>query len=101
MLTCSSSICQAVNSSYWSIADYINVFEDTEGVYDTANIGALDGDGVYHSQTTMTIHTYTGGSSTLQRDVNTILNVSNDAMAGLYITDLDEYDKIPDIWTEF
>ncbi|KAF2764262.1 hypothetical protein EJ03DRAFT_321482 [Teratosphaeria nubilosa] len=92
---------EAVDSTYWSIADYINVFEDTEAAYDTADIGALDGEGKYHGQTTMIIHSYTDGADIVARDVNTILNVTNDAMAGLYITDLDVYSEFPTNWMGF
>lgn len=91
----------AVNTSYWAIADYINVFENTEAKYDSADIGALDGNGVYHAQSTMILYNYTDGSSILHRDVNTILSVKNDAMAGLYITDTDLYSQFPSNWTGF
>jgi len=92
---------QAVDTGYWAIADYINVFEDTEVQYDSADIGALDGEGAYHSQTTMILHDYTDGASIMQRDVNTILNEKNDAMAGLYITDLGIYSEFPTNWMGF
>ncbi|KAK3109787.1 hypothetical protein LTR53_016575 [Teratosphaeriaceae sp. CCFEE 6253] len=92
---------QAVDPSFWAIADFINVLEDTEAAYDTADIGALDGEGVYHAQTTMILHTYTDGPAILRRDVQTILGVERDAMAGLYITDLDVYNKLPTNFTGF
>ncbi|KAK0939620.1 hypothetical protein LTR29_008746 [Friedmanniomyces endolithicus] len=92
---------EAVNSTYWSIADYINVFEDTEPKYDIADIGSLDGQGAYHAQTTLILYNYTDGSSIMQRDVNTILGVTHDAMAGLYITDLDVYNRFPTNFTGF
>ena len=92
---------QAVDSTYWSIADYINVFEDTEAAYDTADIGALDGEGAYHAQTTMIIHNYADGPSIVRRDVDTILSFQKDAMAGLYITDLDIYSAFPTNFTGF
>jgi len=91
---------QAVDKTYWSIADYINVFEDTMAVYDSADIGALDGQGVYHAQTTMIIHDYTSDASVLQRDVKTILSSRHDAMAGLYVTDLSIYSKFPTNWLQ-
>ena len=90
-----------VDAAYWSIADYINVFENTEAVYDTADIGALDGDGSYHSQSTMILYDYTDGSNILQRDVNTILNQQKDAMAGLYITNSDVYSSFGNNWNAF
>ncbi len=37
----------AVDSQYFSIADYINVFENNEGAYDSVDVGGLDGDGVF------------------------------------------------------
>lgn len=49
----------------------------------------------------MIIHSYTGGWSTMQQDVNTILNLQHDAMAGLYVTDLDGYGNFPSNWTGF
>jgi len=37
----------------------------------------------------------------MQQDVNTILNLQHDAMAGLYVTDLDGYGNFPSNWTGF
>ncbi|KAK4549788.1 hypothetical protein LTR36_005089 [Oleoguttula mirabilis] len=91
----------AVNASYWSIADYINVFEDSEAAYDIADIGALDGQGAYRAQSTMIIYGDTDESTTLHRDVNTILSSKNDDMAGLYITDKTIYSEFPGNWTGF
>ncbi|KXL46180.1 hypothetical protein M433DRAFT_149440 [Acidomyces richmondensis BFW] len=92
---------QAVNTTYWAIADYINIFEDTEAAYDSADIGSLDENGKYSSQSTMIIHSYTSGWSTMQQDVNTILSLQHDAMAGLYISNLDGYSNFPSNWTGF
>ncbi|KAK3624536.1 hypothetical protein LTR56_020976 [Elasticomyces elasticus] len=92
---------QAVDPAYWSIADYINVLEDTEVAYDGADIGALNGEGKYHSQTTIILHDYASGPAILERDVSTILSTGRDAMAGLYITDLDVYNKLPTNFTGF
>lgn len=93
------------DNAYWTSADYINVFEGTEAQYDAADIGALDGQGVYSQQTTMIIHTYTDNIATEQRDVNTIMNINNDAIAGLFITDLtvaqNPYGTFPTNWTQF
>lgn len=90
-----------VDDAYWNIADYINVFEGTEAAYDSADIGSLDGEGVYHPQATMILHDYSDGSDILQRDVETILSAERDAMAGLYITDLDVYSAFGNNWDEF
>ncbi|KAK5696717.1 hypothetical protein LTR97_008021 [Elasticomyces elasticus] len=92
---------QAVDPAYWSIADYINVLEDTEVAYDSADIGALNGEGKYHAQTTIILHDYASGPAILERDVSTILSTGRDAMAGLYITDLDVYNKLPTNFTGF
>ncbi|KAK4913680.1 hypothetical protein LTR49_018014 [Elasticomyces elasticus] len=92
---------QAMDPAYWSIADYINVLEDTEVAYDGADIGALNGEGEFHAQTTIILHDYASGPTILERDVSTILSTTRDAMAGLYITDLDVYNKLPTNFTGF
>ena len=96
----------AVDSGYWAVADYINVLEDTEKAYYAANIGALDGNGVYSRQTTMIIHTYTSAASYVYSDVNTIGSYKNDAIAGLFITSIDPtkadpYATFSPLWTSF
>jgi len=90
----------AVDDAYWSIADYINVFENTEVAYDTADIGALDGEGTHYSQSTLILYNYTDGSE-LERDVDTILSRQRDTMAGLYITDSDVYSAFGSNWDAF
>ncbi|TKA38988.1 hypothetical protein B0A55_13797 [Friedmanniomyces simplex] len=92
---------QAVDATFWGIADYINVLEDTEAAYDSADIGALDGEGEYHAQSTMILYDYTDGPAVLERDVGTILGVQRDAMAGLYVTDLGVFDRFPTNFTGF
>ena len=84
-----------VDPSYWSIADYINVFENADTAYWSANISALDDFGRYSTQSTMIIHDYVEGSKQLREDVATILSFEQDAMAGLYITDLSVYSEFP------
>lgn len=90
-----------VNSTYWSLADYINVFEDTQAAYYSADIGSYDGNGVYSQQTTMIIHTYTNDATAEQKDVDTILNLNHDAMAGLYISPEYTYSAFPSNWNDF
>ena len=90
-----------VDEVYWGIADYINVFEDTEAAYESADIAALDGDGKYARQSTMILHNYTGGKKMLKRDVETILGSKHDALAGLYITDSSGYTEFGSDWAEF
>lgn len=90
-----------VDDVYWGLADYINVLEDTEAAYYRADIGALDGQGVYHEQSTMIIHSYTDGEEVLRRDVDTILNRRHDAMAGVFISDLNVYNRFPENWEAF
>ncbi|TKA79115.1 hypothetical protein B0A55_02408 [Friedmanniomyces simplex] len=92
---------QAVDATFWGIADYINVLEDTEAAYDNANIGALDGEGEYHAQSTVILYDYSDGPAVLERDVGTLLGVQRDAMAGLYVTDLGVYDRFPTNFTGF
>ncbi|KAI9762868.1 MAG: hypothetical protein M4579_000221 [Chaenotheca gracillima] len=77
-----------VDAGYWPLADLINVFEDTEQVYRTADIGAVDGQGAYSQKTSLIVHTYTDGNSILSSDVDTILNLDHDAIAALFVTDL-------------
>ncbi|WPH02251.1 Hypothetical protein R9X50_00510700 [Acrodontium crateriforme] len=91
----------AVNESYWAIPDYINVFENTEAAYDTANIGALDGNGAHARKTTMLIYSHTTNSTIVKRDVQTIQRIQQDAIAGLYISDLNTYTKFPTNFTGF
>lgn len=91
----------AVNSTYWSIADYINVFENSETVYDSADIGALDGNGAYSQQTTLIIYGHSTSTSTLQRDVQTILSRKQDNIAGVYITDSNVYSQFGSDWQTF
>ena len=91
----------SVNSVYWNIADYINVFENSDAVYRTANIGALDQNGVQSQKTTLLIYGYTETTATLQSDVNTILSNSHDAIAGLYISDKTVYSQFPTNWNTF
>ena len=91
----------SVDSTYWSIADYINVFENSQAVYNTADIGALDGNGVYSQQTALLIYGHSGDSASLQRDVQTVLSYQQDAIAGLYISDLSTYAAFPTNWNEF
>lgn len=94
----------AVDNGYWQWADFINVFEDTEAVYDTANIGALDGNGVHSRQTTLIIHTYKSNLQTEQRDVDTIINTAHDAIAGVFITERtvaqNPYSAFPANWAQ-
>lgn len=96
---------QAVDPGYWPLADYINVFEDTEAVYDTADIGALDGNGEYSHQTTIIIHSYSSDHSTEVDDIDTIVNWDNDGIAGLFITDVtvanNPYGSFPKAWAFF
>lgn len=95
----------AVDQGYWSIADYINVFEDTEAAYDAADIGGLDVGGTRSQQTTLIIHSYTDDGTVEARDITTIMSVQNDAMAGLFITDIpasqNPYGSFPTAWTQF
>ena len=91
----------SVDSAYWSVADYINVFENTEAVYDAADINALNGNGKFLQNSTLIIYGYTDGAEVLQRDVNTILSVQNDAIAGLYITDQNGYSAFPGNFATF
>jgi hypothetical protein len=95
-----------VDPGYWAIADFINVFENTEAAYDVADIGALDGNGIYSHQASLIIHSYTDDISTLKYDVDTIMNFDKDGIAGLYITDVtmannNPYNSFPKIWAEF
>ena len=91
----------SVDSVYWSIADYINVFENTEAVYDRTNIGALDGNGKYAQQATLLIYGHKSAAKTLNKDVNTILSSKNDAIAGLYISDKSVYSAFGSNWGTF
>lgn len=94
-----------VHPGYWPIADFINVFENTEAAYDVANISALDGNGVYSHQATLLIHTYTSGKATETDDIETIIDFENDGIAGLFITDVtvadNPYGKFPKDWAFF
>lgn len=94
-----------VDDGYFTIADFINVFEDTEAAYDVADIGALDGNGVYSHQATLLIHTYTSDEVTETNDIETIINFQNDGIAGLFITDVtvadNPYGKFPTAWAFF
>lgn len=88
------------------MADFINVFEDTEAVYDTANIGALDGNGQYSHQATIIIHSYTDGISTEKDDVETIMDFDNDGIASVFITEVTAassniYGTFPKAWAAF
>lgn len=96
----------AVDKGYWAVADYINVFEDTEAAYYAADIGALDGNGVYSQQTTLVIHSYTDPVANVYNDVNTIISHNHDAIAGLFITNIkaalaDPYASFSNIWSNF
>ena len=77
----------AVDSRYWAVADFINVFENTEAAYKAANIGALDGQGVYSEKTTLIIHTYTSSLTIEESDVDTIIDSDHDNIAGVFITE--------------
>lgn len=94
-----------VDPGYWAIADFINVFENTEAAYDVADIGALDGNGIYSHQATLLIHTYTSGNETMTDDIETIIDFDNDGIAGLFITDVtvanNPYGSFPKAWTFF
>ena len=94
-----------VDPGYWPITDFINVFEDTEAAYDVADIGALDGNGVYSHQATLLIHSYTSGNSTEIKDIETIVDFDNDGIAGLFITDVtvanNPYGRFPKKWDFF
>ncbi|MCJ1312754.1 hypothetical protein MMC25_006430 [Agyrium rufum] len=92
---------EIVDPVYWSIADYINVFEDTQTVYDEADIGFVDGVGTDSRQTTLIIYNYDGGSVILQRDVNTILDLAHDAIAGLYVDPTASYLNFRANWSSF
>ena len=81
-----------VNNVYWSIADYINVFENSDAVYRTANIGALDQNGVQSQKSTLLIYSYSESTATLQSDVNTILSNQHDAIAGLFLSNKNGYE---------
>ena len=80
-----------VNDVYWSIPDYINVFENPDAVYRTADIGALDQNGAQSQKATLLIYSYGESTTTLQSDVNTILSNQNDAIAGLFLSDAPGY----------
>lgn len=94
----------AVDTGYWTWADFINVFEDTEAAYDVADIGALDGNGVYSEKTTLIIHTYTSSLATEERDVDTIIDSDHDNIAGVFITERtvaqNPYNAFPAKWNE-
>ena len=96
-----------VDAGYWAIADYINVFEGTEAAYYAADIGALDGGGLYSQQTTLLIHSYTDPASNVYKDVNTIISLNNDAIAGLFISSIepsdisDPYIAFSPLWPTF
>jgi len=96
----------AIDSGYWAVADYINILEDTKKAYYAADLGALDGNGMYSQQTTMAIHTYTGAASNAYNDVNTIVSYKHDKIAGLFITSIDPtradpYAAFSNLWTAF
>lgn len=94
-----------VDPGYWSIADFINVFENTEAVYDTTDIGPLDGHGTYSHQATLIIHSYTSDFATETDDIETIMDFDNDGIAGLFITDVtvanNPYGSFPANWAAF
>lgn len=92
---------EAVDETYWSIADYINTFEGNESAYDSANIALLDKSGVYSQQTTLIIYGHSNSNSTLQRDTTTILSRQQDNIAGAYITDSNSYDQFGLTWQTF
>ncbi|MCJ1264690.1 hypothetical protein MMC22_004564 [Lobaria immixta] len=95
-----------VYKDYWKYADYINVFESSEADYDVADIGVLDGYGVYASQTTLIIHTYQSNLQTEEKDVDTIIDIDHDGIAGVFITERigtqnqDPYGAFPAKWTQ-
>ena len=94
-----------VDQGYWPIADFINVFEDTEAAYDAANISLLDGNGVYSHQATLIIHSYTDNVATENDDIETIIDFDKDGIAGLFITDVtvanNPYGSFPAAWAAF
>ena len=94
-----------VDPGYWAIADFINVFENTVAAYDVADIGALDGNGIYSHQATLLIHTYTHNTAREIDDIETIMDFENDGIAGLFITDVtvanNPYGSFPARWTTF
>lgn len=91
----------AVDSSYFGLADYINVFENDEAAYDTVDVGSIDGNGVYASQSTLIIWGYSSGTAKLSTDVTTILSQAQDGIAGLMVTDKGNYNEFPANWDAF
>lgn len=74
-------------------------------MYDGADIGALDGGGLYSHQATLIIHTYTDDLATEKDDIDTIIDFDNDGIVGLFITDVavanNPYGSFPAAWMAF
>ncbi|RMY72508.1 hypothetical protein D0863_04467 [Hortaea werneckii] len=87
---------------YWRIADYINVFENTEEVFDANGLAAFTGTGRYSSRSTVIINGHDGSMASLQSSVDMLLNRGYKSIAGLYISNHDQlYDRFPEFWEEF
>ncbi|KAI7152082.1 hypothetical protein KC349_g9152 [Hortaea werneckii] len=84
---------------YWRIADYINVFENTEEVFDANGLAAFTGSGWYSSRSTVIINGHDGSTASLQSSVDILLNRGYKSIAGLYISNHNQlYDRFPEFW---
>lgn len=89
-------------TGYWDIADYINVFENSEAALRTVNVTQLTGNGDYAEQSTMIVYGYTSGTQQLAEDVQDLLSVNDgEGVAGLSVSDLDTYAAFPTILNQF
>lgn len=91
----------SVDETYWSIADYINVFENSEAEYDGLNVASLSEGGKYSDQSTLMIYDYDSGSRRLRRDVGALMSGQGKSVTGLYISDGNGYDAFPSNWNSF
>ncbi|KAJ1551677.1 hypothetical protein HK405_014062 [Cladochytrium tenue] len=94
----------AVNSSYWGLADYINVFENSAGAFTPSLIPSLDGDGDYAAQASAIIYGYAGSDTALVSDVASIVGSQASggaALGALLISDISFYSAFPANWAKF
>lgn len=77
----------ATDLKYFDVADVIVVLENDQTTYEGTDIGALNGNGKYHDKSSLIMYAHDNVTSTIRRDVDTILSKERDAFESLYLTD--------------
>ena len=86
------------SNTYWDLADYICVLENSGSEYDGSSTDDLTAGGKYADQATYILYNYEGDQAQLQQDVQAIFG---EGIAGLSVTDTDGYISWSDNWMQF